>query len=190
MTDVVDELRKQAWRRGRAAEEARRARGRRGQGGQGSRYAAQEPRGPHRGPGRSLERSGQGGQARRAYLLRSACATCSKPAAARRRGSGWSRGSPAPAAPGSTRSRSSQEVRRHKDAIVRAVGSASQRQGRGHQQQDQAHGEDGLGFQELRQPRGAGHAQVLEPPDRASRALDPTHRNPRSLLKNEHMGLR
>ena len=74
----------------------------------GSRYAAPNPEdlteaqaSRSRGwPGRTSPCTGP-------TCSRSACATCSRPAAARRRGSGWSRGSPAPAAPGSTRSRSS-----------------------------------------------------------------------------------
>ena len=72
MTDVVDELRKKAWRRARAAERRWRARGRRGQGGQGQQVrAAQEPEDLTEAQGESLERVAREDKPlHRAYLLR------------------------------------------------------------------------------------------------------------------------
>ena len=184
MTDVVDELRKQAWRRARRRE-ARRACGRRGQGGQGQQVrAAQEPPRTSLRPRASRRRGWLGGQAPVQGLpARGAPARrVQGRAAARRRGSGWSRGSPAPAAPGSTRSRSSPEG---------AAPQGRYRQGRG------------VGISNARVeainnkikltvgwPTASGTSttswrwscQVLEPPDRASRALDPYPQKPRSLF--------
>ena len=183
MTDVVDELRKQAWRRARAAER----RGELAAGGakavKGSRYALlKNPEDLTEAQGESLE-GGQGGQALyRAYLLKGACATCSKTgsgAEARLRLESWL------ASACRTRIdevKGSQEVRRHKDAIVRAVELGISNARVEAINKIKLTVRMALRLQELRQPRGAGHAQVLEPPDRASRALDPTHRNPRSLV--------
>ena len=149
MTDVVDELRKQAWRRAWAAER----RGEPAAGGakavKGSRYALlKNPERPHRGPGRVAREGGQGrtspvqGLPARARLRD--VFKAGSGAEARLRLESWL------ASACRTRIdevRSSKKVRRHKDAIVRPWSSAFQRQGRGHQQQDQAHGEDGLRLQ-------------------------------------------
>ena len=103
MTDVVDELRKQAWR-SPGRRETRRARGRRGQGSQGQQVrAAQEPRGPHRGPGRVAREGWPGGQALyRAYLLKERLRDVFKTGSGAEARLRLGRGSPAPATPGST----------------------------------------------------------------------------------------
>lgn len=108
---------------GQGRREARRAGGRRGQGGQGQQVrAAQEPRGPHRGPGRVAREGGQGGQTLyRAYLkerLRDVF-KASSGTEARLRLESWL------ASAYRTRidevKELSKKVRRHKEAIVRAV---------------------------------------------------------------------
>ena len=182
MTDVVDELRKQnleegPGRRDAASSRPEGPRRSRAAGTRCSRTPRTSPR-----PRASRSRGWPGGQALyRAYLLKlERLRDVFKPAAARRRGSGWSRGSPAPAHQVDEVRRLSRRCGATRTPSSGPWSSASPTPGRGHQQ-DQAHGEDGLRLQELRQPRGAGHAQVLEPPDRASRALDLTHKKPRSL---------
>ena len=122
MTDVVDELRKQAWRRARAAE-ARRARGRRAKAVKGSRYALlQEPEDSHRGPGReSLERVARRTSPCTGPTCSGACATCSRTGSGAEAGSGWSRLASACRTRIDEVKELSKKVRRHKDAIVRAV---------------------------------------------------------------------
>lgn len=121
MTDVVDELRKQARRKARAAE-------RRGELAAGGARAVKDsrcvllknPEDLTEAQGESLERVAREDKPCTGPTSRSACGTCSRPAAARRRGSGWSRGSPAPTTIDEVKELS-KKVRRHKEAIVRAV---------------------------------------------------------------------
>ena len=72
MTDVVDEAAQAGLEEGPGRRETRRARGPEGQGGQGQQVrAAQEPRGPHRGPGRVARGwPGEDKPLYRAYLLK------------------------------------------------------------------------------------------------------------------------